>query len=89
MIRLVANYSTFGLWIMSVKDTAISIAQGGDITTIQLGLSVLGGIYTIVLIVNKILDGLINRKKTKLENERLMRDIWELDENLDIDERYK
>ena len=89
MVRLIANYGTFGLWIMSIKDTAVSIVEGGDITTIQLGLSVLGGIYTIVLIVNKILDGLINRKKTKLENERLMRDIWELDENLDIDERHK
>ena len=88
MVRLIANYGTFSLWIMSIKDTAVSVVEGGDITTIQLGLSVLGGIYTVVLIVNKILDGLVNRKKTKLENERLMRDIWELDENLDINERH-
>ena len=88
MVRLIANYGTFSLWIMSIKDTAVSVVEGGDITTIQLGLSVLGGIYTIVLIVNKILDGLVNRRKTKLENERLMRDIWELDENLDINERH-
>jgi|TARA_R110000764_G_C10752822_1_gene352495 hypothetical protein len=87
MIRLAANYGTFGLWIMSIKDTAVSIVEGGNIDTIQLVLSILGGIYTIVIIVNKVLDGLINRKKTRLENERIMRDIWEQDENLD--ERYK
>tara|TARA_R110002074_G_C12375479_1_gene651908 strand:+ start:474 stop:701 length:228 start_codon:yes stop_codon:yes gene_type:complete len=73
---------------MSVKDTAFAFLNGGDMQLIQVVLSVLGGVYTIVLIVNKILDGNVNRKKTKLENEMLKLEIWELeDENLE--DRYE
>ena len=83
MFKLIANYGTCSLWVMSVKDTAFAFLNGGNMQLIQVVLSVLGGVYTIVLIVNKILDGNVNRKKTRLENERLALEIWELeDENL-------
>jgi len=73
---------------MSVKDTAFAFLNGGNMQLIQVVLSVLGGVYTIVLIVNKILDGNVNRKKTRLENEMLKLEIWELeDENLE--DRYE
>ena len=88
MFKLIANYGTCSLWVMSVKDTAFAFLNGGDMQLIQVVLSVLGGVYTIVLIVNKILDGNVNRKKTKLENEMLKLEIWELeDENLE--DRYE
>ncbi len=89
MVKLVANYATCSLWVISVKDTAVSIINGDSVASIHLFLSILGGIYTIVLIVNKVLDGRLNRQKTKLENERLMKDIWELDENNSVDERHQ
>ena len=90
MIRLVFNYGTFSLWVMGTKNTFVSMINGGGFETIQLGLSVLGGIYTIVLIVDKILGGLVNRKQTRLENERLMKEIWELEdlEEDKINERH-
>ena len=88
MFKLIANYGTCSLWIMSVKDTAFAFLNGGNMQLIQVVLSVLGGVYTIVLIVNKILDGNVNRKKTRLENEMLKLEIWELeDENLE--DRYE
>lgn len=88
MFKLIANYGTCSLWVMSVKDTAFAFLNGGSMQLIQVVLSVLGGVYTIVLIVNKILDGNVNRKKTKLENEMLKLEIWELeDENLE--DRYE
>jgi len=88
MFKLIANYGTCSLWVMSVKDTAFAFLNGGNMQLIQVVLSVLGGVYTIVLIVNKILDGNVNRKKTKLENEMLKLEIWELeDENLE--DRYE
>jgi hypothetical protein len=88
MFKLIANYGTCSLWVMSVKDTAFAFLNGGNMQLIQVVLSVLGGVYTIVLIVNKILDGNVNRKKTRLENEMLKLEIWELeDENLE--DRYE
>tara|TARA_R110002072_G_scaffold119448_3_gene252286 strand:- start:1006 stop:1278 length:273 start_codon:yes stop_codon:yes gene_type:complete len=88
MFKLIANYGTCSLWVMSVKDTAFAFLNGGSMQLIQVVLSVLGGVYTIVLIVNKILDGNVNREKTKLENEMLKLEIWELeDENLE--DRYE
>tara|TARA_R110002124_G_scaffold70792_1_gene189665 strand:+ start:252 stop:482 length:231 start_codon:yes stop_codon:yes gene_type:complete len=69
---------------MGTKNTFASMIKGGDFETIQLALSVLGGVYTIVLIVDKILGGIVGRKQTRLENERLMKEIWEL-EDLDED----
>jgi hypothetical protein len=88
MFKLIANYGTCSLWVISVKDTAFAFLNGGNMQLIQVVLSILGGVYTIVLIVNKILDGKVNRKKTKLENEMLRLEIWELeDENLE--DRYE
>ena len=91
MIRLVFNYGTFSLWVMGTKNTFASMIAGGDFETIQLALSVLGGMYTIVLIVDKILGGIVDRRQTRLENERLMKEIWEL-EDLDgdkVNERHQ
>lgn len=88
MFKLIANYGTCSLWVMSVKDTAFAFLNGGNMQLIQVVLSVLGGVYTIVLIVNKILDGRVNRKKTKLENEMLKLEIWELEDE-SIEKRYE
>ena len=89
MFKLIANYGTCSLWVMSVKDTAFAFLNGGNMQLIQVVLSVLGGVYTIVLIVNKILDGNVNRKKTRLENERLALEIWELEDDIDLKDRYE
>ena len=54
--------------------------------------SALGIVWTIVKIANAVLDGRINSEKTRLENERLLRDIWELEEynrEDEINERHK
>ena len=89
MYRVIANYSTASLWVISVKDTVTTLVKGGDLELIQFTLSALGGIYTVVLIVNKILDGIMNRRKTKLENERLALEIWELEDDIDLKDRYE
>ena len=89
MFKLIANYGTCSLWVMSVKDTAFAFLNGGNMQLIQVVLSVLGGVYTIVLIVNKILDGNVNRKKTRLENERLALEIWELEDDIDLKDRHE
>ena len=89
MYRVIANYSTASLWVISVKDTVTTLVKGGDLELIQFTLSVLGGIYTVVLIVSKILDGIVNRQQTKLENERLALEIWELEDDIDLKDRYE
>ena len=89
MYRVIANYSTASLWLISVKDTVTTLVKGGDLELIQFTLSILGGIYTVVLIVNKILDGIVNRQQTKLENERLALEIWELEDDIDLKDRYE
>jgi hypothetical protein len=87
--RVLANYSTVSLWVISVKETVTALVKGGDLELIQFTLSALGGIYTVVLIVNKILDGIVNRRKTRLENERLALEIWELEDDIDLKDRYE
>ena len=89
MYRVLANYSTVSLWVISVKETVTALVKGGDLELIQFTLSALGGIYTVVLIVNKILDGIVNRRKTRLENERLALEIWELEDDIDLKDRYE
>ena len=89
MYKLIANYGTCSLWIMSVKDTAFAFFTGGHMELIQVVLSILGGIYTTVLIVNKILDGIVDREHTRLENERLTLEIWDLEDYEEIEDRYE
>lgn len=89
MTRLLLDYGVFSLTLISLKDVALSIIDKGSIDAIHLLLSVLGGIYTTVLIVNKVLDGKASRKKSYLESERLKREIWEMDEEEDIMTRHE
>lgn len=89
MVKPLLEYGVFSLFLVSVKDVAFSIMDKGNIDFIHLLLSVLGGVYTIVLIFNKILDGKASRKKSYLESERLKREIWEMDEDDDIMRRYE
>jgi len=88
MYRLIANYGTCSLWVISVKDNIFAIANGLNMDLIQVVLSILGGIYTVVVIVNKILDGNVDREQTRLENERLRLEIWELEDET-IESRYE
>ncbi len=89
MTRILLDYGAFSVWLISLKDTALGFIGEGEINSVHLILSILGGCYTFVLIVNKILDGRINRKKTHLENEMLKREIWEIDEDEDIYSKYE
>lgn len=93
MIKLVADYGTYGLWILSTREAVTQYIHSGDINLSSMSflVSALGLIWTIVKIVNAILDGRVNREKTRLENERLLREIWELEElnKDDIDERHQ
>ena len=94
MIKLVADYGTYGLWILSTREAALDFVHNGDVNLSSMSflVSALGIVWTIVKITNSILDGRVNREQTRLENERLLREIWELEDynNEDkIDERHK
>ena len=89
MTRILLDYGVFSLTLISLKDVAFAIIDKGSIDFVHLLLSVLGGVYTIVLIVNKILDGKASRKKSYLESEMLKREIWEMDEEEDIMTRHE
>jgi len=93
MIKL-ADYGTYGLWVISTQRAVSDFINNGDINLNSMSflVSALGIIWTIVKIVNSILDGRVNREQTRLENERLLREIWELEEynkEDDINERHQ
>ena len=92
MIRLVADWGTYGLWILSTREAISHFLKSGDfnLNSMSFAVSALGIVWTIVKIVNSVLDGRIDREQTRLENERLLREIWELEDynSEDIDERY-
>ena len=94
MIKLVADYGTYGLWILSTREAVLDFVHSGDVNLSSMSflISAAGLVWTIVKIFNSILDGRVNREQTRLENERLLREIWELEDysNEDkIDERHK
>lgn len=93
MIKYIADWGTYGLWILSTREAINHFIKSGDINigSMSFAVSLLGIIWTIVKIVNSILDGRIDREQTRLENERLLREIWELEDynsEDDINERY-
>jgi hypothetical protein len=94
MVKLVADYGTYGLWILSTREAVLNFVHSGDVNLSSMSflISAAGLVWTIVKIVNSVLDGRVNREKTRLENERLLREIWELEDynNEDkIDERHQ
>ena len=94
MVKLIADYGTYGLWILSTREAVLDFVHSGDVNLSSMSflISAAGLVWTIVKIVNSILDGRVNREQTRLENERLLREIWELEDynNEDkIDERHK
>jgi len=94
MIKYLADWGTYGLWILSTREAVNHFLKSGDINLSSMSflVSALGVVWTIVKIANAILDGRIDREQTRLENERLLREIWELEDynrEDDIDERYQ
>jgi len=94
MIKLIADYGTYGLWILSTREAVLDFVHNGDLnlSSMSFMVSALGIVWTIVKIANAVLDGRINREKTRLENERLLREIWELEEynrEDEINERHQ
>ena len=94
MIKYVADWGTYGLWILSTREAVNHFIQSGDVNLASMSflVSALGVVWTIVKIANAILDGRIDREQTRLENERLLREIWELEDynsEDDINERYQ
>ena len=94
MIKYIADYGTYGLWIVSTQQTISNFLSSGDININSMSflVSVMGLVWTAVKIANSVLDGRINREKTRLENERLIREIWELEDynsEDDINERHQ
>ena len=94
MIKLVADYGTYGLWILSTREAVLNFVNSGDVNLSSMSflISAAGLVWTIVKIFNSILDGRVNREKTRLENERLLREIYELEDynrEDEIDERYQ
>ena len=94
MIKLVADYGTYGLWILSTREAVLSFVNSGDVNLSSMSflISAAGLVWTIVKIFNSILDGRVNREQTRLENERLLREIYELEDynrEDEIDERYQ
>ncbi len=82
MIKLIADYGTYGLWILSTREAVLDYFKNGDfnLSSMSFLISALGVIWTIVRIVNAVLDGRVNREKTRLENERIMRELYELED---------
>jgi cell shape-determining protein MreC len=82
MIKLLADYGTYGLWILSTRETVLEYVDSGDfnLSSMSFLISALGVVWSIVRIVNSVLDGRINREQTRLENERLIREIYELED---------
>ena len=82
MVKLVADYGTYGLWILSTREAVLDFVHSGDVNLSSMSflISAAGLVWTIVKIVNSILDGRINREKTRLENERIMRELYELED---------
>lgn len=94
MIKLVADYGTYGLWILSTREAVLDFVNSGDVNLSSMSflISAAGLVWTIVKIFNSILDGRVNREQTRLENERLLREIYELEDynrEDEIDERYQ
>ena len=94
MIKLVADYGTYGLWILSTREAVLDFMHNGDVNLNSMSflVSALGIVWTIVKIANSVLDGRVNREQTRLENERLLREIYELEDynrEDEIDERYQ
>ena len=82
MIKLVADYGTYGLWILSTREAVLDFVHSGDVNLSSMSflISAAGLAWTIVKIVNSVLDGRVNREQTRLENERLIREIYELED---------
>jgi hypothetical protein len=82
MVKLVADYGTYGLWILSTREAVLDFVHSGDVNLSSMSflISAAGLVWTIVKIVNSILDGRVNREKTRLENERIMRELYELED---------
>ena len=82
MIKLIADYGTYGLWILSTREAVLEYVDSGDfnLSSMSFLISALGVVWSIVRIVNSVLDGRINREQTRLENERLIREIYELED---------
>tara|TARA_R110000772_G_scaffold247863_1_gene361803 strand:+ start:221 stop:523 length:303 start_codon:yes stop_codon:yes gene_type:complete len=82
MIKLVADYGTYGLWILSTREAVLEYVDSGyfNISSMSFLISALGVVWSIVRIVNSVLDGRVNREQTRLENERLIREIYELED---------
>ena len=94
MVKLIADYGTYGLWILSTREAVLDFVHSGDVNLSSMSflISAAGFVWTIVKIINSILDGRVNREQTRLENERLLREIWELEDynNEDkINERHQ
>ena len=94
MVKLIADYGTYGLWILSTREAVLDFVHSGDVNLSSMSflISAAGLVWTIVKIINSILDGRVNREQTRLENERLLREIWELEDynNEDkINERHQ
>tara|TARA_R100000935_G_C2823072_1_gene160791 strand:- start:839 stop:1114 length:276 start_codon:yes stop_codon:yes gene_type:complete len=90
MIRLIADYGTYGLWILSTREAINHFLNSGyiNLDSMSFAVSILGVIWTIVRIVNSVLNGRLDREQTRLENERLIRELWELEDIENIDERH-
>ena len=82
MIKLIADYGTYGVWILSTREAVLEYVASGDINLSSMSflVSALGIVWTMVRIVNSILDGRLNREQTRLENEKILREIYELEE---------
>ena len=91
MIRLVADWGTYGLWILSTREAISHFLKSGDfnLNSMSFAVSALGIVWTVVRIVNSVLDGRVNREKTRLESERISLELWELEDIDDINERHK
>ena len=79
MYRIIADYMALGVWGMSMTNTITSFDIASASSVAQLVLSILGIIYLGVKIVNESLNGQVNREGRRIENERLLKEIYEIE----------
>jgi len=88
MYKTILDVAATGAWTLSAVNTLTDFDIVSTTGVIQFALSILGVIWTVVRIVNDSLNGKVNREHTRLENERITRELWELEDVDDIDERH-
>ena len=90
MIKILADIGMYSAWTIGIGQTMMDLLndRGIEMGGMYFLLALSALIYGIIRSVNAILDGRVNREQTRLENEKLSLEIWEVVEE-EIDENNR